>query len=223
MTVKMFTPRHVLSALPYCRAAQVRPFTNHLASLLSVIYCDPPWVVKTEWRAMLREEVRSVRMRERRVMYGPVIDLAVGPFATEQRHVSEYDRMARQSAAMLSSLLRLYRHNLRRFGSNLPAPTLRQLCRLNRNSRCFLAVEIEKGNTNMKYLTGSTVHAAALGRIGVLVAWDEERAQDLLSVREYFATLKSWGKNITDPDNLLIVTRDQIKDALERIAQGTLG
>lgn len=168
---------------------------------------------------MLREEVRSMSRRERRVMYGPVIDLTVGPFAMERRHISDYDRMARQSAAMLASLLRLYRHNLRRFGSNLPAPTLRQLSRLNRNSRCFLAIEIEKGNTNMKYLTGSTVHAAALGRVGVLVEWDEERAQDLLSVREYFAALKSWGKNITDPDNLLIVTRDQIKDALERTAQ----
>jgi hypothetical protein len=153
-------------------------------------------------------------------MYGPVVDLAVGPFATERQYVSEYDRMAKQSAAMLASLLRLYRHNLRRFGSNLPAPTHRQLSRLNRNSRCFLAIEVEKGNTNMKYLTGSTVHAAALGRIGVLVAWNEERAQDLLSVREYFAALKGWGKNITDPDNLLIVTRDQIKEALERTAQG---
>lgn len=216
----MSTPYYLLSNPHYCRQAQVRPFTNRLASLLSIIYRDPPWLVKTEWRAMLREEVRSVRGRERRVMYGPVIDLAVGPFATERRHVTEYDRMAKQSAAMLTSLLRLYRHNLRKFGSNLPAPTLRQLCRLNRNSRCFLAIEVEKGNTNMKYLTGSTVHAAALGRVGVLVAWDEERAQDLLSVREYFAALKSWGKNITDPDNLLIVTRDQINEALEGTVQG---
>lgn len=153
-------------------------------------------------------------------MYSPVIDLAVGPFATEQHHISEYDRMARQSAAMLTSLLQCYRYNLRKFGSNLPAPTLRQLCSLNRNSRCFLAIEVEKGNINMKYLTGSTVHAAALGRVGVMVAWDEERAQDLLSVREYFAALKSWGKNITDPDNLLIMTKDQIKEALEQTAQG---
>ena len=72
----------------------------------------------------------------------------------------------------------------------------------------------------MKYLTGSTVHAAALGRVGILVAWNEERAQDLLSVREYFATLKSWGKNITNPDNLLILTRDQIRETLERTIQG---
>jgi hypothetical protein len=216
----MSTPYYLLSNPPYCRPAQVRPFTNHLANLLSVIYCDPPCLVKTEWRAMLREEVRSMSRRRGRVMYGPVVDLAVGPFATERQHVSEYDRMAKQSAAMLASLLRLYRHNLRRFGSNLPAPTLHQLSRLNRNSRCFLAIEVEKGNTNMKYLTGSTVHAAALGRIGVLVAWNEERAQDLLSVREYFAALKGWGKNITDPDNLLIVTRDQIRGALERTAHG---
>ena len=169
---------------------------------------------------MLREEVRPMRTRAHRLMYGPVIDLAVGPFATEQRQIAEYDRMAKQSAAMLASLLRCYRRNLRQFGSNLPAPTLRHLSRLNRNSRCFLAIEIEKGNTNMKYLTGSTVHAAALGRVGILVAWNEERAQDLLSVREYFAALKSWGKNITDPDNLLILTRDQIRETLERTIQG---
>jgi hypothetical protein len=219
----MSTPYCLLSNPPYYRPTQVRPFTNHLANLLSVIYRDPPRPVKTEWRAMLREEVRSVRGSERRVMYGPVIDLAVGPFATGQRYVSEYDRMAEQSVAMLASLLRLYRHNLRRFGSNLPAPTLRQLCTLNRNSRCFLAVEVEKGNANMKYLTGSTVHAAALGRVGVLVAWDEGRARDLLSVREYFAALKSYGKNITDPDNLLVVTRCQIKRTLERIVRDTDG
>lgn len=168
---------------------------------------------------MLREEVRSVGRHSRRVMYGSVLDLAVGPFATEQRHVSEYDRMAKQSAAMLAAMLRCYRQNLRRFGSSLPAPTLRQLSRLNRNPRCFLAVEIEKGNSSMKYLTGSTVHAAALGRIGVLVDWDEERAGDLLSVREYLAAMKGYGKNITDPDNLLILTRDQIEIVLERFGR----
>lgn len=220
----MSTPRHLFSNPPYPpynRCTQVRYFTNHLAHLLSIIYRDPHRPVRAEWRAMLREEVMSARRLQRRVMYGPVIDLAVGPFATEQRYVSEYDCMARESAAMLTSLLRCYRHNLRKFGSNLPAPTLRQLSTLNRNSRCFLAIEVERGNANMKYLTGSTVHAAALGRVGVLVAWDEERAQDLLSVREYFAALKGWGKNITDPDNLLIVTSDQISEALERTAQGS--
>ncbi|HEX9919432.1 MAG TPA: hypothetical protein VGA87_09710 [Pyrinomonadaceae bacterium] len=52
----------------------------------------------------------------------------------------------------------------------------------------------------------------------MMVAWDEERAQDLLSVREYFAALKGWGKNITDPDNLLILTKAQIQETLEQTA-----
>jgi hypothetical protein len=216
----MSTPRYFISPFPCHRPTRVRPFTNHLANLLNVIICNPPWV-KTEWHAMLREEVRSLRKSKRRVMYGPVIDLAIGPFATHQQHISEYDQMAKQFSTLLASLLRYYRRNLRGFGSNLPAPTLRQLSRLNRNSRCFLAIEIEKGNGVMKYLSGSTVNAAALGRIGILVAWNENRAEDLLSVREYFATLKSWGKNISNPDNLLILTREQIKEALERIVQDT--
>jgi hypothetical protein len=40
-------------------------------------------------------------------MYGPLIDLAVGPFATERQYIAEYDRMAKQSAALIGYMLRL--------------------------------------------------------------------------------------------------------------------
>lgn len=210
----------LLQALPCHSHSPVEPYTNHIAGMLSLIYCNPPYMIKTEWRPMLREEVRGGSFRSRRIMYSPAIDLAVGPFATHRQYIEEYDQMVCWSADMLREMLRYFRRNLRKLPSSFPAPALDQLCSLNPNSRCFLAIEIERGNSSMKYLMGSTFNASSLGRIGIIVAWDQRRLDDLLRAREYFLNLDSAGKNSFNTRNSLFLVRDQFARILERTAEG---
>lgn len=199
------------------RRSPVHPYTQELAACLRYIYGDHS-LVKIEWRAMLSEEVRHQRRNHPRQsrMYNPVIDVAVGPFATHQRHVRDYDRMTRDYEGFLSRILTAHKRNLNRFGSDYRAQTLYDLCGGNPNARCFLAIEIEKGNPDLKYLMGSMINASALGRIGILVAWNQCRLNSLLRVRENFLYLSELGKNTFDTTNLIFLGKDQLTDALGR-------
>lgn len=147
-------------------------------------------------------------------MYRPVIDVAVGPFATHRRHVGDYDRMIGEYEGFFSEILSAHARNLRRFRSEYGAQTLGDLYRGNPNARCFLAIEIEKGNPDLKYLMGSMINASALGRVGILVAWDQCRLRGMLRVRENFLYLSELGKNTFDTTNLIFLEKDQLTDAL---------
>lgn len=216
--LRMKPENRLLQAFPCRYRSPVAPFTNHMADLLRYIYCDPPYKIKTEWRPMLREEVRTRSCRNRRIMYSPAIDLAVGPFATHRQYIEEYDQMVNWSADMIYEMLRCFRRNLQKLPSSFPAPTLDQLCSLNPNSRCFLAIEIERGNPSIKYLMGSTFNASSLGRIGIIVAWDQPRLDDLLRAREYFLNLSNAGKNSFNMNNLIMLDKDQFARTLEQTA-----
>jgi hypothetical protein len=208
-----------LRSIPARRRSPVHPYTQELAACLRDIYGDNS-LVKIEWHAMLREEVRHRRRDypRRSRMYCPVIDVAVGPFATHQRHVRDYDRLTRDYEGFLFRILSAHAQNLNDFGSIYPAQTFYDLCSGNRNARCFLAIEIEKGNPDLKYLMGSMINASALGRIGILVAWNPYRLRSLLRVRENFLYMSELGKNTFDTTNLLFLDKDQLTDALGRFA-----
>lgn len=197
--------------LPALRRSPVHPYTRELAAYLREIYRDDS-VVRTEWPAMLWEEVRTRRhdLPRRSRMYRPVIDVAVGPFATHRRHVEDYDRMVVAHEGLFTRLLSAHARNLGRFGSEYRAQTLGDLYRGNPNARCFLAIEVEKGNPDLKYLMGSIINASALGRVGILVAWDQCRLHSLLRVRENFLYLSELGKNTFDTTNLLFLMKDQL-------------
>jgi hypothetical protein len=201
---------------PYAGAGQltVPAYTDQVASLLRRIFVGAGQV-EVEWRAMLGEEVRSPRTR-RRVMYSPEVDLAVGPFAVLQRYVDEYDRLAYVHAELLEAMRRAFQMNLRNFGSSFKPPRLDGLCSINLNARCFIALEIERGNTDVKYLMGSMINAASLGRVGVMVAWECARLGDLLRARESMALWGEVGKNTLNTGNLLFLTRGQVVRILTR-------
>jgi len=199
----------------------VQPVTQQIAALLEIIYGDSEQV-KSEWRAMLRDEVgvRRHGASRRHRMYAPAIDLAVGPFATHRQFIWEYDELIDHSAGMIEAMLCCYRGNLRRFESVFAAPPFGQLCTLNQNARCFLAIEIEKGNQSLKYLIGSSINASALGRIGIVLAWDQCRLGDLLRGREFLSYMKQLDKNSFDTNNLLFLSKEQFIRVLERRAGG---
>jgi hypothetical protein len=188
-------------------SSPVPAYTAQLATALRRIFVGRRQVV-IEWGAMRRDEIWAPGTR-RRVMYAPEVDLAVGPFAALRGYVNAYDRMAAMHAEMLEAMLRAFQKNLRSFGSSYSSPDRESLCSHNLNARCFMAVEIERGNPKMKYLIGSLTNAATLGRVGVVVAWDWVRMNDLLRAREYLAEMGAAGKNTLSIRNVLILGRHQ--------------
>jgi hypothetical protein len=61
----------------------------------------------------------------------------------------------------------------------------------------------------MAGLIGSLSNAATLGRVGVVVAWDRVRMNDLLRTREYLEEMGAARKNALSVRNVLIVGRHQ--------------
>ena len=188
-------------------SSPVPAYTAQLATALRRIFVGRRQVV-VEWGAMRRDEIWAPGTR-RRIMYAPEVDLAIGPFATLRGYVTAYDRMADRHAEMLEAMLRAFQRNLRSFGSSFSSPDLESLCSHNLNARCFMAVEIERANAKLKYLIGSMTNAATLGRVGVVVAWDWVRMNDLLRAREYLAEMGAVGKNTLSTQNVLILGRNQ--------------
>ena len=89
------------------------------------------------------------------------------------------------------------------------------LTRSNKNARCFLAIEIENA-VSRKHLMGGAINAAALGRIGIVIAWTDEKLTALVKLKKYLDYLASTKHRIIDTSNLLILSNTQFQQALER-------
>jgi hypothetical protein len=145
-------------------------------------------------------------------MYEPRIDVAVGPFAVQGRYGGDYDELVRLFEPELRRLVRAHQRNVEEHCSYFPACNFVDAVTRNHNARCLLAIEVEKGNRIAKYLMGSAFNAVALGRLGIIVCWNQTRLHDLLGLREYLCFLSSVQKNTFHPDNLLIVSCEQMDD-----------
>ena len=200
----------------FYRRREVHEYIERITEGLSLIY-PHDGQVEMEWSAMLGEETLHYPWRRPfpRRMYAPIVDIAVGPFALHQQHIQEYDILMEQTSTFLDRLLMHHGHNLRFFDNFYNSPTVEQLKIANQNARCLLAIELEKSNPDAKYLIGSAVNAAALGRIGIVVAWENTRLQHLLRIREYLQFLGELKKNVLDITNLLILDKDQLLQAIE--------
>ncbi len=159
--------------------------------------------VEPEWRA-LDGQVN---------VYSPRVDIAIGPFAINTTHEATYDEMGRHHREFLTQLHSSFAANVREFAPTDIVPNLQSVCQLNRSARCFLAVEVE-GSGSRKHTMGGAINASALGRIGVSVACSNPELKKLLKMRRYLQLLTSVGKNSFNTTNLLVVTRDQMADAL---------
>lgn len=180
----------------------VREYQIKLKEKLSLIF--PADSVEIEWAAMADE----------RALYSPRLDAAVGPFATHRIYEQEYDQMVRDHELLLVRLFDLHRSNLRTFGQPDGHFSFAHMCSRNFNARCFLAFEIENV-VSRKHLMGGAINAAALGRIGLAIAWNQEKLRAFVRMRSYLLFLTEVGKNSFDPSNLLILTKEQLMDAIE--------
>jgi len=180
---------------------EVKEYQNSLKELLSKIYSD----VQTEWAAMSDEEN----------MYSPRIDIAVGPFATNMRRGSEYDEMMNSSRGFIEEIIRIHTQNIESLTNSDTTLSFDNLKYKNHNARCLLAIEIENKVTR-KQLIGSAVNAAALGRIGIVVAWTHDKLKAFIRLRKYLQVLGHVGKNTFDTTNLLILDKDQLQQAIQK-------
>lgn len=177
------------------------------------LYPDLREHIQTEWRAV--KEIKGI--------YVPRVDIAVGPFATEQG-VSmeyEYDLLTSKSTALLNLLLTHHNNNVQNYlqmdeqilDRSLMLRNIASLRHHNRNARCFLAIEIEN-EVSRKHLLGGAVNASALGRIGIVVGWTESKVNALVRLLAYWNYLGSVEKNTFEASNLLLLSRDQLRDSI---------
>lgn len=159
--------------------------------------------VSAEWAA-LRSEPAT---------YSPRVDIAVGPYAIDRRYGHEYDGLGHHHQRFLRKVHEAFSQNVVLLDANDFIPPLDEVCALNLNARCFLAVEIDNSGSR-KHLMGGMVNAAALGRVGLSVAGKPGLLKALLKTRRYLRFLASVGKNTFDTRNLMIVTVEQLEEAL---------
>lgn len=164
---------------------------------------------------------------EGRRIYQPVVDIAVGPFAIgDERHVDDYNKMVHTFHQLIDTWAKEFIANwqtvigdrYRDYHWILPprSPSSHQDFvgrRANENARCFIAIEIENENSK-KHLMGSIVNAGALGRIGLLVAWQEKVLRAAIRMRQYFDYLRSVKKRSFDMGGVMIITREQLAISL---------
>lgn len=195
---------------------RVRDYQNEMSEALTQRFHNCPMQnipVKQEWRS-----IANIKG-----LYCPKIDIAVGPFAAGRTYEGEYDMLLQHSHPMVEQLIAFTRENFQEYYSIddpdvLPYPHISEirLRDFNRNARCFLAVEIEN-KVSRKHLLGGAVNASALGRIGVVIGWTDDKVRALVRLLAYWQFLHSVGKNTYRTDNLFIVSLEQFRQAVESL------
>jgi hypothetical protein len=163
-----------------------------------------------------------------RRIYSPVVDIAVGPFAIENRRYEDrYDSMVSTFNQLIDSWIFIFKQNWREYVSHENYwRTSTDSCspsgyeyfnrdNANRNARCFIAIEIENENSR-KHLMGSIVNTGALGRVGILIAWKDEVLRAAIRMREYFDFLEQVRKRTFNMSGVIVLSKDQFTDCLNK-------
>ncbi len=181
----------------------VKAFQENLRLKLAALFPRVP--VKKEWAAMVDQDG----------LYSPRLDIAVGPFATTDLvYVAEFDHLVREHEAFLRHLHDCHLANVPRDRGLELGIDFERVTARNPNARCFLAIEIEN-QVSRKHLMGGAINAAALGRIGIAVGWTPEKVKAFVKLRSYLLFLARVGKNTFDPTNLLVLSKEQLREALD--------
>lgn len=174
-----------------------REYQSEIQGLLGHIYDE----VEIQWHPF-RGEGRAI--------YSPAIDIAVGPFAINERLEEEYTRLLHGSRMFVDRLIDAHNGNVRDHDGQV---VFDELLHFNENARCLIAIEIEKSGSK-KHCIGDLVNASALGRIGLLIAWSQDMLRTFLRQRVYLAYLAGVGKNTFKTTNALVLTKEQLYDCI---------
>lgn len=163
--------------------------------------------IQTEWRTQIDRNI-----------YSPRLDLAIGPFSyTNGSQLTNcYDILFEKYSDFINKIIEIHLKNINNSKSISEEEIQkknRALKNFNFNSRCFIALEIEN-QVSKKHLMGGAINAAALGRIGIAVGYDEEKHRAFLRLYKYFEFLKNKKELNFSIQNLLVISKEQLDQLL---------
>ena len=182
---------------------KVKEYQNSIIILLNKIF--PRLEIKKEWPA----EIRELNL------YSPILDLAIGPFAINKSLEDEYNKLQLTYQFFIEGLINLHNQNIHSIYSDCPYKNYYSVTSKNKNPRCFITIEIEN-SVSRKHLIGGAINASALGRIGLFIAFTDEKFKAMKKLEGYFTFLSQVRKNTFDTGNLLILSKDQFLDFLNK-------
>lgn len=143
-----------------------------------------------------------------RGIYSPQPDISVGPYSLEEgvNLNDEYMLLFEQHKEFFLLYEKYHMENCIAINNSY---TAKFDAGYNTNPRCFIAVEIERSGSS-KHLLGDLVNAASLGKVGIVVAWNDEVLRKFMRILEYFSFLRETKRLPFASTNLLLMTSDQI-------------
>lgn len=149
---------------------------------------------------------RQMRMKP---IYSPTCDVAVGPFSFREGSLNEiYNNLTKldEIEGFIDDLQR------RSLGTGYNTALLD----LNKNPRCFIAVEVENTTArDVKHLLGSIINCSLMGKIGIVVVFNEylHYAERLLQYLAFVKRVKKAKKELFR--NVFVISKNTIGDLLE--------
>ncbi len=134
--------------------------------------------------------------------YSPRIDVAIPPFAFEERYIEKYRAILSENESFFNGLKEKALNGARLdFTKNL-------------NPRCFLAVEIENSTGNdAKHILGSITNASILGKIGILVTMNSKNC--LKRISKYLKFAKDVEKIDQEFANVILIQKKDFDEVLD--------
>lgn len=150
-----------------------KEYQGKLYNLLMTRYEE----VEKEWSVWKNATDDAQRLKHK--MYAPRLDIAVGPFNIDG-NVEENIKRIKNFARQDKLIKKIFGEN---FNKNY----------LNKNPRCFLAIEIGFSGSR-KHLLGDLVNAGIMGYIGLIIAKDDKMKKRYEKIINYIDFAKKVGK-----------------------------
>lgn len=200
----------------------VKEYENHIGKLLRQFFAAKMNVVK---EIRIRKGLRY-RSEKGYRCYSPIIDISVGPFSEipGEDLFNEYDHLVNFSDKLINDLLQHLKTNYEEFGKGVFDINERSIPKdyqsflsthedVNRNARCFMAIEVENRGSK-KHLLGDILNVSISGRIGIVIGYKNNTFESCLRQLEYFAYALERKKLKFNSRNVIVLKPEQFEDIL---------
>lgn len=177
-------------------------YQKALRRLFNCIF-DPPLPQEADWDPFLETyEISS-----------PQFDYAVGPFTDDRVEFDdEYEDLMDEHSRLFRLLTDTHNHNIQDL--HLVRPLKFKEMRIhNHNPRALIVIDLVRKKSS-KHILGSIINASFIGKVGILVAWDEDRLFTMKQQLDYIQHLYDMKIFGYKPRNLLIFDHNQLLEIL---------